>query len=169
MSRLRRIAVSDRYFFVTSNLDRNRTPLGEAEFQDLPSAIADAREELAFSLTAWILLPDHWHAIIYPRHPLAISSVLKTIKPCTTSAINHRRHEAGPLWQARFFDRILRTVKEYWETVDYIHMNPVRRGLVNRTEDWRWSSIHSYQKMPYEAVLPIDVVNLPSDPGFRLW
>jgi len=169
MSRLRRIAVSDRYFFVTSNLARNRTFLDNAEFLDLSSAIADAREELGFWLTAWVFLPDHWHTIIYPRHPLAISSVLKTIKLRTTSAINHRRHEAGPLWQARFFDRILRTVKEYWETVDYIHMNPVRRGLVNRPEDWRWSSIHSYQQTPYKATLPIDLVNLPANPDFRLW
>lgn len=169
MSRLRRIAVSDRYFFVTSNLARNRTFLDEAAFRDLCSAIANAREEHGFWLTAWVFLPDHWHAIVYPRYPLTISSVLKTIKLSTTSVINQHRHEAGLLWQGRFFDRILRTVKEYWETIDYIHMNPVRRGLVNRPEDWRWSSIHSYQKTSFEAALPIDIVNLPSNPAFRLW
>lgn len=169
MSRLRRIAVSDRYFCVTSNLARNKTFLDETAFRDLCSAIANAREEHGFRLTAGVFLPDHWHAIVYPRYPLTISSVLKTIKLRSTSAINERRSESGPIWQGRFFDRILRTVKEYWETVDYIHMNPVRRGLVSRPEDWRWSSIHSYQKTPYEAALPIDVVNLPSDPTFRLW
>lgn len=169
MSRLRRIAVSDRYFFITCNLARKRTFLREPEFRDLSSAIVDAREEQGFWLTAWIFLPDHWHAIVYPRYPLTISSVLKTIKLSTTSVINQHRHEAGSLWQGRFFDRVLRTVKEYWEAVDYIHLNPVRRGMVIRPEDWCWSSIHSYQKTPYEAALPIDVVNLPSDPTFRLW
>ena len=42
------------------------------------------------------------------------------------------------------FDRALRTVKEYHEKVEYIHMNPVRAGLVRRTEDWAWSSVHDY-------------------------
>jgi putative transposase len=170
MSRLRRIAVSDRYFFVTSNLDRSRAFLNDRDFEDLAGAIARARAEQRFWITAWVFLPDHWHAIVvYPRHPLAISSVLKTIKLRATLAINHRTHESGPVWQGRFFDRILRTVKELWETVDYIHMNPVRRGLVSRPEDWRWSSIHAYQNPGYEAVLPSDKVNLPADPDSRLW
>jgi len=169
MSRLRRIAVSDRYFFVTSNLDQNRAFLGDPDFEDLAGAVARARTEHGFWITAWIFLPDHWHAIVYPRHPLAISTVIKTIKLQTTPAINRRRNEAGPLWQARFFDRILRTVQEYWETVDYIHMNSVRRGLVSRPEDWRWSSVHSHQKHSHGVALPIDTINLPSDPAFRLW
>ena len=169
MSRLRRIAISDRYFFVTCNLARNRSLLREPGFGNLSGAIAQSRQEQGFWVTAWVFLPDHWHAIIYLRDPLTVSDVLRTIKLRTTSAINQDRQEAGPLWQGRFFDRVLRTVKEYWETVDYIHMNPVRRRLVNRPEEWRWSSIHSYQKTPYEAVLAIDVVNLPSDPTFRLW
>ena len=73
----------------------------------------------------------------------------------------------GSFGKGRFFDHILPTVKEYWETVDYIHMNPVRHGLVNRPEDW--SSIHSYQSTLHEAVLLVDGVNFPSDPTFRLW
>jgi hypothetical protein len=36
--------------------------------------------------------------------------------------------------------RALRTVQEYWETVEYIHLNPVRPGLVGRTVEWGWSS-----------------------------
>ena len=143
--------------------------LREPEFGNLSSAIEDAREEHGFLLTAWVFLPDHWHGIVYPRYPLTISNVLKTIKLRTTSSINGGRSESGPIWQGRFFDRILRTVKEYWETVDYIHMNPVRRGLVSRPEEWCWSSIHSFQKTPYKATLPIDLVNLPSDPTYRLW
>ncbi len=118
-----------------------------SKFRDLSSAIANVHESQGFFITAWVFLPDPWHAIVYP-HPLTISNVLRTIKLRSTSAINERRSESGPVWQERFFDRILRTVKEYWETVDYIHMNPVRRGLMMRSEDWRWSSIHSLRRRP---------------------
>ena len=51
------------------------------------------------------------------------------------------------LWQPRFFDRALRSVKEYNEKVEYIHLNPVRAGLVSRPEDGRWSSCNEYADM----------------------
>ena len=77
------------------------------------------------------------------------------------------------LWQGRFFDRALRTVKEYSETVEYIHRNPVRRGRVARPEDWRWSSAHEYG--PPGSVPPlgwpplrIDRVRIPADPKARI-
>jgi REP element-mobilizing transposase RayT len=52
----------------------------------------------------------------------------------------------GELWQPRFFDRALRTVKEYNEKVEYIHLNPVRAGLVSRPEDWSRPAGSSYNE-----------------------
>ncbi len=63
------------------------------------------------------------------------------------SAVNQRRGADGELWQPRFFDRALGSVKEYNEKVEYIHLNPVRAGLVSRPEDWRWSSYNEYVGM----------------------
>src|SRR5208283_3589940 len=57
----------------------------------------------------------------------------------TEHAVNQRRGAEGEMWQPRFFDRALRSVKEYNEKVEYIHLNPVRAGLVSRPEDWRCS------------------------------
>jgi putative transposase len=57
------------------------------------------------------------------------------------TAINGRRRGGG-LWQPRFFDRALRTVNEYNEKVEYIHLNPVRAGLVRSPQDWIWSSLN---------------------------
>jgi hypothetical protein len=46
----------------------------------------------------------------------------------------------------RFFDRAVRTVQEYYEKVEYIHLNPVRAGPVERPEDWAWSSVRDYAR-----------------------
>ena len=43
-------------------------------------------------------------------------------------------------WQARFYDRVLRNRAEYDEAFDCIHMNPVRRRLVEDPLQWQWSS-----------------------------
>jgi putative transposase len=80
-------------------------------------------------------------------YPVAISLAMKSVKQSSMSALNQRRGAEGELWQPRFFDRALRTVKEYNAKVEYIHLNPVRAGLVSRPEDWRWSSYNAYAGM----------------------
>ena len=72
------------------------------------------------------------------------AQIIKAVKVSSMVGINHVRGEAGELWQSRFYDHALRTVKEYHETVECVHLNPVRRGLVKRPEDWRWSSFPEY-------------------------
>jgi len=111
--------------------------------------------------------------ICVPVHPLTISQVMKSVKNSLTILINRRRAEAGELWQARFFDRALRTVKEYNEKVEYIHLNPVRAGLVGRPQDWRWSSVNEYSgisatEQKRRCGLTIDRVRIPSDPRTRI-
>ena len=69
---------------------------------------------------------------------------MKSVKLASTKALGRLRGEAGELWQPRLFDHALRTVQDYWEKVEYIHLNPVRRGLVARPEDWTWSSAAEY-------------------------
>ncbi|HTV56573.1 MAG TPA: transposase [Terriglobia bacterium] len=173
MSRLRRLVLPDRFFFVTCRLSEGRRPLAEAEFAVLASVIDARRRKYRFLLTAWVLLPDHWHAIISPRHPVTISRVMEAVKVGSTLRINGARGENGLLWQGRFFDRALRIVKEYHEKVGYIHQNPVRADLVTRAEDWAWSSVHEYTGTVRAAATPhpilrIDRVLLPADSAARL-
>ncbi len=108
------------------------------------------------------------HAICAPRHPVTISLVVKSVKQSSTMAINHRCAASGELWQPRFFDRALRTVKEYNKTVEYLHLNPTRSGLACCPQDWRWSSFDDYAGVTPEgqkqhrglvinrALLPLD-------------
>jgi REP element-mobilizing transposase RayT len=173
MSRLRRLVVSDRWFFVTCRLLPRRRILSAAEFATLAQVIGERRAEHKFLPTAWVFLPDHWHAVFYPRHPLTISLVMEAIKDGATKRINRARREAGRLWQPRFFDRALRTVKEYHEKVEYIHLNPVKAGLVSRAEDWPWSSVNDYTGSVERPVatpsgLEIDRVLLPADEHTRI-
>jgi putative transposase len=144
MSRLRRLVLSDRWFFITCRVLPRRRHLSDSEFATWAEVIAERRAEHRFLLTAWVFLPDHWHAIFYPRHPLTISRVMEAIKDGATKRVNHSRRETGTLWQPRFFDRALRTMEEYNAKVEYIHWNPVRAGLVSRPEEWPWKSVHDY-------------------------
>ena len=77
------------------------------------------------------------------------------------------------LFQGRFFDRALRTVKEYNEKVQYIHLNPVEAGLVKREEEWTWSSVHDYTGSVRAASgkgspIPVDRILMPADEKRRI-
>jgi hypothetical protein len=98
---------------------------------------------------------------------------MESIKVRSTRLINKLRADRGVLWQGRFFDRALRTVKAYHEKVEYIHLNSVKRGLVTKPEEWRWSSIHDHtgtlrQPTGTNSVLPVDRVLLPTDERARI-
>lgn len=98
---------------------------------------------------------------------------MESIKVGATKRINRSRREAGLLWPPRFFDRALRTVREYNEEVWYIHLNPVKAGLASRPEDWPWSSVHDYTGTINRAPatpsgLSVDRVLLPADEHTRI-
>jgi hypothetical protein len=99
--------------------------------------------------------------------------VFKAVKVSSMIGTVVRRGERAELWQDRFFDRPLRTVKEYNERVEYIHLNPVRRGLVGDTRDWKWSSVHEYagvsgEEQERRCGPRIDRVRLPADENTRI-
>jgi REP-associated tyrosine transposase len=167
------MVLSDRFFFITCRVYRPRSELNETEFSILAEVVRERRKKYRFLLAAWVLLPDHWHAIIFPRSPLTISRVIESIKVSGTRLINNRRGERGVLLQGRFFDRALRTVKEYHDKVAYIHWNPVKAGWVKRPEDWKWSSIHDYTGTVNTpsgkgSPIPIDRIMMPSDERRRI-
>jgi len=173
VSKLRRPFLSNRYFFLTVRLLRRRGKLADPDFRLLARAFNRARALHPFYLTAWVFLPDHWHAICAPVHPTTISLAIKSVKQSSMSAINQQRGTEGEFWQSRFFDRALRTVQEFNEKVEYIHLNPVKAGLVRRPQDWPWSSFNEYsggsaERQKQLCGLTIDRVRLPSDPRTRI-
>ena len=80
MSRVRRLAVSERFFFITCRLLPLRGRLSGADFECLARVVRERRRKYHFLLTAWVFLPDHWHAIFFPPFPLTISTVMEAIK-----------------------------------------------------------------------------------------
>jgi putative transposase len=125
----------------------------------LARAIDGARGRLDFALWAYVFMPEHVHLILRPRRPdLGIAAVLKAIKqPVGQRGVAFMEAHA-PRWLSGITRvRCGRTERLFWQSgggydrnlvepqtlaaaIDYIHQNPVRRGLVSRAVDWRWSS-----------------------------
>ena len=58
--------------------------------------------------------------------------------------LHARRGSRGPLWQHQYWDRFVRDEREFNERLEYLHLNPVKKGLVKRREDWRRSSYNHF-------------------------
>ncbi len=148
MSHVHRLRVTDRIFFVTVSLHRVVEAIGESEYPLLIDVLEGARQRLGFSLYGYVLMPDHWHTLVWARFPLTISQVIHDIKKVSARRLHARRGSEGPLWQHQFWDRFVRHAKEFNERLTYMHLNPVRKGLVTRPEEWRWSSYNNFALDP---------------------
>ena len=157
MSRLRRPILHSRFFFVTTNLRRGLRPFSDTEYQLLAESLIRVRELVPVAICAYCFMPDHVHAILFPQEETTISDVMMRFKIAASRRIRPIRGRA--FWQSRFYDRAVRTRREYDEAYDYIHMNPVHRGLAGDSLNWPWSSARWYA----EGTGPIamDQVRLP--------
>ncbi len=166
MSRLRRADLHSRFFFVTTNLLRGRRPFNDREFTVLATILDRTRRRLPFALCGYCFMPDHIHAIVFPEETTTISNVMKSFKLATFQSLKRSGDRPTAFWQSRFYDHALRSRQEYDDALDYMHMNPVRRGLVSEPREWRWSSA----RWIAERVGPmeIDFLRLPSEPKARL-
>ncbi len=96
-SRLRRLVVSNRFFFVTVRLRKDRRPLDELQFSALARCLGAVRSPQGFLLTAGVFLPDHWHAILFPPYPFTIFEAMKSIKLSSHNHLGPWRRETGEL------------------------------------------------------------------------
>jgi putative transposase len=167
VSRLRRLFISGKIFFVTCNILRTRTEFTKHEFALLAGVLERVRQRRQFLLSGYVFMPDHWHALIFPAAGDTLPRVMGSLKIASNRAVNRSRNTRGDFWQLRYFDRAIRTVKEYLDALQYMHFNPVKNGLAKKPEDWPWSSFHSYGG-PGPIHLPMDILNLPADERARL-
>jgi putative transposase len=103
---------------------------------------------------------------LLPEECTSVSDVLRRVKIAAYQRIRKERRSHGPMWQSRFYDHILRTRNEFDNALEYIHQNPVRRGLVEDALDWAWSSAAWYAKRT--GPIEIDDVRVPLNPLDRL-
>jgi REP element-mobilizing transposase RayT len=166
MSRLRRIEDRDRIFFVTTNLALHVAPLVHGECELILSTIETHKVRSDFLLFGYVVLPTHVHLLFSPQSRNLIQ-IMRDLKSKTGYTIAQERKVAGPIWQERYFDTIIRQVRNLWEKVEYIHRNPVEAGLV-KSPEWRWSSYREYAEKGTGPV-GIDSVEFPSDDDHYLW
>ena len=138
------------YFFTVNLLDRNKSLLVE-HIDLLRESIRFVKFQRPFYIDAWVVLPDHLHAVLtLPDDDVDYSSRWREIKKRFSKSLpktefltqtRKRKNERG-IWQRRFWEHTIRDDNDYWHHVNYVHFNPLKHGLVSQVADWPYSSFH---------------------------
>jgi putative transposase len=153
----RRVWVPGATYFFTVNLHDRQSDLLVRHVELLRHAVRTVKEKHAFEIVAWVVLPDHMHAIWtlpfddadYALRWRAIKSIFSRELPKTesTTPTRARRGERG-IWQRRFWEHMIRDERDLDQHISYVHFNPVKHGRAETATDWQHSSIHQYLKTP---------------------
>lgn len=140
---------SDRTFFITT-ITIQRLPIfrREANARLLIDTMAHYRDQGRFLLHEFVIMPDHFHALLTPSETISLERAMQFIK----GGFSYRMDRRGAIWQASFTNHRVRDWEDYERCCDYVRMNPVRAGLVKRAEEYPFSSA--------TGVLRVDAVSI---------
>ena len=141
------------YFFTVVTALRRRLFCDEGTIDLVRQAFHHVNIRLPFTVNAMVVLPDHLHCIWtlpaadedYPtRWRLIKTWVTKHYPRGRPQASMPSRRQKPSVWQARYWEHLIRNEEDYRQHVEYIHYNPVKHGQVSRPWDWPYSSFRQY-------------------------
>jgi REP-associated tyrosine transposase len=159
LKRMRRHENDGRVRFMTFSTYQRLPLLRNDKIMDL---FADRLERThrhdKFALFAWVVMPEHVHLVLWPRQRTVSDTLLSLKRTIARTIIARWRELDAPVLQeiqdqqGRFrfwqrgggYDRNIRDMDELREKIQYVHNNPVCRGLVSEPTAWMWSSARWY-------------------------
>ena len=129
--------------FITFS-SRNREPLlSNPHSRDVfQQTLERVRRWYGFFVTGYVIMPEHIHLLVREPERSTLARALQMPKQNTAHLLHPP--EGSPFWLRRYYDFNVWSEDKRVEKLRYMHRNPVRRGLVERPEDWLWSSFRHY-------------------------
>jgi putative transposase len=109
------------------------------------SLIASAAEEFNVELQAWVALINHYHLMILATEPASIAPFVRKIHSVNARELNALDQTPGRKVWFQYHDKWIDSEKAYFSRINYIHQNPVHHGIVDRAENYRWSSLRVFE------------------------
>jgi putative transposase len=97
------------------------------------------RRRYDFVVCGYVVMPEHVHLLLSEPRKTILSKAIQALKLSVSVQSKER-----PFWQARYYDFNVHNEEKRVEKLRYMHRNPVHRGLVDKPEEWQWSSFRHY-------------------------
>ena len=154
MPRIPRFSVGGYVYHVLNRgNNRQRTFHNTTDYSQFLKTLAEAHKRLAMRVLAYCLMPNHFHLVLWPINDGDLGEWLKWLLT-TQVARHHKRHrKSGHLWQGRYKALPIQEDDHLLTVYRYVERNPVRAHLIQRAEDWQWSSLAALRQRPLPAYL----------------
>ena len=140
MARLARIVAPGRAHHVTQRGNRRmQTFFCDDDYREYLSLLGHWCGEFEVRIWAYCLMPNHVHLILVPSAADSLRRAVAEVHRRYTRMVNFRERWRGCLWQGRFASFVM-SEKHLMGAVRYVERNPVKADLVERAEQWAWSS-----------------------------
>jgi putative DNA methylase len=97
-------------------------------------------DSIRYKLISWVIMPNHAHFLIRPINDWSLSEIMKRFKSYTSHEANKIIGRSGKFWQEDYFDRYIRNMEHFENTVAYIQNNPVKARLCKKASDWKYGN-----------------------------
>jgi putative transposase len=155
---LKRIYGSGGLHYITCSCYRRQPFFTSDRFKDIFLEVFEkTRKKFLFRVIGYVVMPEHIHLLVSEpelgtyigiMHAIKLNSakiLLPVLRRQRSLDVGTHTFNVSHFWQARWYDFNVRTEKKRIEKLKYIHRNPVKRGLVEKPEDWKWSSYRAYK------------------------
>ncbi len=159
--------------------DRRRLFTRAGDYARFLVLIRRAARRYPVDLLAYVLMPNHWHLVMWPAQAEDISRFLQWLTGTHASRLRRLSNTVGEghVYQGRYHAFPIESAEHLLRTMRYVEANPLRAALVDRAEDWPWSSLADRRGQvrlisPAPTDLPpladwLTLVNAPVMPALR--
>jgi putative transposase len=114
-----------------------------ADYLAFEQVLEEAQDRVAMRLLSYCIMPNHWHLVLWPRGDGDLSQYLRWLTVTHTKRWHAHHHSTGTgsLYQGRFKSFPIQENEHFLTVSRYVERNALRANLVERAEDWRWSSL----------------------------
>jgi putative transposase len=144
MVRLPRVVIpGDPHHVTQRGNGRARTFFDDCDYELYRDLLTENCRGAGVEVWAWCLMPNHVHLILVPSDPDGLRRALARVHRRYAGVIQARRKRSGHFWQGRF-GAVAMDEPHLAAALRYVSLNPVRARLVQRAQDWRWSSTRAH-------------------------
>ena len=133
---------------------RQRTFFSDADYLAYLNLVRDNLADAGVSVWAYCLMPNHVHLVAVPERETSLAAWLRVVHHRHARRVNAAQGWTGHLWQERFHSCVLDEA-HLLAAVRYVELNPVRAGMCDRPEAWRWSSARAHLSGKSDRVVDV--------------
>jgi putative transposase len=131
------------FHFITFSCYLRQPFLQNGTAKDIIQIILEqTRKQQSLCIAAYVIMPEHIHLLTNEPARGTLASFLQIFKQLTSRELKSASQKQ--FWQRRYYDFNVHSSEKLTEKIQYIHRNPVNRGLVSKPEDYLWSSFKHY-------------------------